>query len=90
MRAVLEFRYRGINARRAELWQLAGDRGVSGDLREAVLVIVRPLVESIDAGEMFVPFLAQGQRQPPRVRRIPATPSRPTAPRACSGRWCPA
>jgi AcrR family transcriptional regulator len=57
--ALLEFRYRKINARRAELLREAQDRGVLGDPREAVWIIVRPLVESIDAGEMFVPFLAR-------------------------------
>jgi AcrR family transcriptional regulator len=64
VRAVLEFRYRKINARRAELLQQARDRGVSGDPREAVWLIVRPLIESIDAGEMFVPFLARVSGNP--------------------------
>ena len=64
VRAVLEFRYRTINARRAELLQEARDRGVSGDPREAVWIIVRPLIESIDAGEMFVPFLARVSANP--------------------------
>ena len=64
VRAVLEFRYRKINARRAELLQQARDRGVSGDPREAVWIIVRPLIESIDAGEMFVPFLARLSEDP--------------------------
>src|SRR6516164_9835296 len=64
VRAVLEFRYRKINARRAELLQEARDRGASGDPREAVWIIVRPLVESIDAGEMFVPFLARVSANP--------------------------
>ena len=64
MRAVLEFRYRTINARRAELLRQARDRGVSGDAREAVWIIVRPLIESIDAGEMFVPFLARVSANP--------------------------
>jgi AcrR family transcriptional regulator len=59
VRALLEFRYRKINARRAALLQEARDRGVSGDPRETVWIIVRPLIESIDAGEMFVPFLAR-------------------------------
>ena len=59
VRALLEFRYRKINARRAELLQEARDRGVSGDPSETVWIIVRPLIESIDAGEMFVPFLAR-------------------------------
>jgi len=59
VRALLEFRYQKVNARRAELLQEARDRGVAGDPREAVWIIVRPLIESIDAGEMFVPFLAR-------------------------------
>src|SRR6516162_3902978 len=59
VRALLEFRYRKVNARRAELLQDARGRGVLGDPREAVWIIVRPLIESIDAGEMFVPFLAR-------------------------------
>lgn len=59
VRALLEFRYQKINARRAELLQEARDRGVAGDPRETVWIIVRPLIESIDAGEMFVPFLAR-------------------------------
>jgi AcrR family transcriptional regulator len=59
VRALLEFRYRNINARRAELVSEARDRGALDDPREAVWIIVRPLIESIDAGEMFVPFLAR-------------------------------
>jgi AcrR family transcriptional regulator len=59
VRELLEFRYRAVNARRAELLAEARDRGVLGDPREAVWIIVRPLIESIDAGEMFVPFLAR-------------------------------
>jgi AcrR family transcriptional regulator len=64
VRALLEFRYQKINARRAELLREARDRGVSGDPREAVWIIVRPLIESIDAGEMFVPFLARVSANP--------------------------
>lgn len=59
VRALLEFRYQRINARRAELLREARDRGVAGDPRETVWIIVRPLIESVDAGEMFVPFLAR-------------------------------
>jgi len=66
VRALLEFRYRTINARRAELLREARDRGVSDDPREAVWIIVRPLIESIDAGEMFVPFLARVSANPRR------------------------
>jgi AcrR family transcriptional regulator len=64
VRAVLEFRYQNVNARRAELLREARDRGVSDDPREAIWIIVRPLVESIDAGEMFVPFLARVSANP--------------------------
>jgi AcrR family transcriptional regulator len=64
VRALLEFRYRTINARRAELLRDARDQGVSGDPRAAVWLIVRPLIESIEAGEMFVPFLARVSANP--------------------------
>src|ERR1700761_3323201 len=64
VRALLEFRYLKVNARRAELLQDARDRGVADDPREAVWIIVRPLIESIDAGEMFVPFLARVSANP--------------------------
>jgi AcrR family transcriptional regulator len=64
VRALLEFRYRKINARRAELLTEARDQGVSGDPRAAVWMIVRPLIESIEAGEMFVPFLARVSANP--------------------------
>ena len=64
VRAVLEYRYQKVNARRADLLREARDRGVSDDPREAVWIIVRPLVESIDAGEMFVPFLARVSANP--------------------------
>lgn len=58
VRALVEFRYARINARRAELLVEARADGSYNDPRAAVWVIVRPLVESIQAGEMFVPFLA--------------------------------
>jgi len=64
VRAVLEFRYEKVNVRRAELLREARERGASDDPREAVWIIVRPLVESIDAGEMFVPFLARVSANP--------------------------
>jgi AcrR family transcriptional regulator len=64
VRAILEFRYRTVNARRAELLRQARDRGVSDDPREAVWIIVRPLIESINEGEMFVPFLARVSANP--------------------------
>lgn len=59
VRALLEFRYRTVNVRRAELLAQARDAGEPDDAHSAVWLIVRPLVESIEAGEMFVPFLAK-------------------------------
>jgi len=55
----------------AELLQQARDRGAVGDAREAVWIIVRPLIESIDAGEMFVPFLARVSANPRTFAEYP-------------------
>jgi len=93
VRALLEFRYRKINARRAELLREAQERGVLGDPREAVWIIVRPLIESIDAGEMFVPFLARvsanprafAEYLPPQVADSTANVLREMAPGLMSG-----
>jgi AcrR family transcriptional regulator len=93
VRAVLEFRYRTINARRAELLQEARERGMSDDPREAVQIIVRPLIESIDAGEMFVPFLARvsanprafAEYMPPELPDSTASVLRELAPGLMSG-----
>lgn len=59
VRALLGFRYEKINARRAELLASVHDQGLHDDPRTAVRVIVTPLLESIEAGEMFVPLLAR-------------------------------
>lgn len=59
VRELIAFRYRTIDARRAVLLEEARADGVSDDPRAAVWLIVRPLMESIEAGEMFVPFLAR-------------------------------
>ncbi|MCD4533007.1 TetR family transcriptional regulator [Nocardioides sp. cx-169] len=59
VRALVDHRYRRIDARRLSLFQEAEDRGLDRDPRTIVLVVVRPLLESIEAGEMFVPFLAR-------------------------------
>ncbi|MFE5027486.1 TetR/AcrR family transcriptional regulator [Streptomyces sp. NPDC056656] len=62
--ALIEFRYVRINARRAELLDEARAQGILGDPCAAVWLIVRPLLESIEAGEMFVPFLARVSADP--------------------------
>lgn len=59
VRALLEYRYHAINARRTELLEQAHSDSQEPDAHAAVWLIVRPLVESIDAGELFVPFLAK-------------------------------
>lgn len=64
VRALIAFRYVRINARRAELLSEVRAQGVPGDPWAAVWLIVRPLVESIEAGEMFVPFLARVSANP--------------------------
>jgi AcrR family transcriptional regulator len=59
VRDLIAFRYRTIDARRAVLLEEARADGVSEDPLAAVWLVVRPLIESIEAGEMFVPFLAR-------------------------------
>ncbi|WP_416958038.1 TetR/AcrR family transcriptional regulator [Streptomyces sp. Agncl-13] len=59
VRALIAFRYRTIDARRAVLLDEARADGVAEDPLAAVWLVVRPLIESIEAGEMFVPFLAR-------------------------------
>ena len=60
VRALLEFRYRQDQRTPGRVAAARhGTAGCLGDPREAVWIIVRPLIESIDAGEMFVPFLAR-------------------------------
>jgi len=64
VRALITFRYRTVDKRRALSLEQARADGVSDDPRAAVWLIVRPLVESIEAGEMFVPFLARLSENP--------------------------
>lgn len=64
VRALITFRYSVIDARRAQLLEEARIEGVSDDPRVAIWLIVRPLVENIRAGEMFVPFLARLSETP--------------------------
>lgn len=64
VRALIEFRYKTIDARRTELLDESRTENNLHDPRTAVWLIVRPLVESIDSGEMFVPFLAKLNENP--------------------------
>ncbi|MFE5705195.1 TetR/AcrR family transcriptional regulator [Rhodococcus koreensis] len=64
VRALIAFRYKTIDARRTELLEEARAANNISDPRTAVWLIVRPLVESIESGEMFVPFLAKLNENP--------------------------
>lgn len=64
VRAILADRYARIYQRRQELVTDAIEKGLAGDVHTAMWAIVRPLIESIDAGEMFVPFLARVSANP--------------------------
>ncbi|MFF0817236.1 TetR/AcrR family transcriptional regulator [Rhodococcus sp. NPDC003318] len=64
VRSLIAFRYKTIDARRTELLEEARAENSLGDPRTMVWLIVRPLVESIDRGEMFVPFLAKLNENP--------------------------
>lgn len=59
VQALIDFRYRTIDTRRAALLEQARDSEPTEIPRTAVWVIIRPLLESIESGEMFVPFLAR-------------------------------
>lgn len=64
VRALIEFRYQAIDARRTALLTEARENIPEDLARAAVRVIVQPLLESIEAGEMFVPFLARLSESP--------------------------
>lgn len=62
--ALIDFRYRNIDARRTALLAELHETPPQDLARAAIWVIVRPLLESIEAGEMFVPFLARLSESP--------------------------
>lgn len=64
VRALVEHRYRRVDARRLELFEELKENGWTDDPRAVIWVVVRPLVESIEAGQMFVPFLARVSENP--------------------------
>lgn len=64
VRALIQWRNSGLDRRRAELFEELRAEGDDGDPRAVVWLLVRPLVESIRAGEMFVPFLARLAENP--------------------------
>ena len=62
--ALIEWRNAGLDERRAALLAEAQESGHDGDPRTVVWMLVRPLVESIRDGEMYVPFLARLSENP--------------------------
>jgi AcrR family transcriptional regulator len=69
VRSLIEHRHAGMNAdREIMLAQMREDR-TEADPRAVVWLIVRPLVNSIDRGEMFAPFLTR-LAENPDARRV--------------------
>ena len=64
VQALITWRNSTLDQRREELLTELRERGVDTDPRSVVWVLVRPLAESIAAGEMFVPFLARLSENP--------------------------
>lgn len=62
--ALIEWRNAGLDDRRGALLVEAQESGRDGDPRTVVWMLVRPLVESIRDGEMYVPFLARLSENP--------------------------
>lgn len=62
--ALIEWRNAGLDDRRGALLAEAQESGRDGDPRTVVWMLVRPLVESIRDGEMYVPFLARLSENP--------------------------
>jgi AcrR family transcriptional regulator len=64
VQALISWRSTVIDQRRDELLTELRDRGLEREPRSLVWVLVRPLVDSIAGGEMFVPFLARLAENP--------------------------
>jgi len=62
--ALIEWRNRRLDQRRAELVERMQAEDGPQDPRTVVWLLVRPLVDSIRDGEMFVPFLARLAENP--------------------------
>ncbi|GGL15395.1 TetR/AcrR family transcriptional regulator [Nocardia jinanensis] len=64
VRALITYRLAGLDAGRQALLDRIRDEGTAADPRAVVWLMVRPLADSIRAGEMFVPFLARLSEDP--------------------------
>jgi AcrR family transcriptional regulator len=64
IRALIAHRQRTLGADRQQMLAIMRDEGKEADPRAVVWLLVRPLANSIEAGEMFVPFLARLSEDP--------------------------
>lgn len=62
--ALVQWRNGGLDERRGQLIEQMSAEGRGADPRALVWLLVRPLVESVRAGEMYVPFLARLAENP--------------------------
>ena len=64
IRSLIAYRQRSLGEDRQEMLASMRDEGKEADPRAVVWLLVRPLANSIAAGEMFVPFLARLSEDP--------------------------
>lgn len=64
IRALVAFRQSALAAEREEMLARMQEDGKEADPRAVVWLLVRPLANSISAGQMFVPFLARLSEDP--------------------------
>jgi AcrR family transcriptional regulator len=64
IRSLIAYRQHGLGTDRQEMLARMRDEGKEADPRAVVWLLVRPLANSIAAGEMFVPFLARLSEDP--------------------------
>jgi AcrR family transcriptional regulator len=64
IRSLIAYRQHSLGADRQEMLARMRDEGKEADPRAVVWLLVRPLANSIAAGEMFVPFLARLSEDP--------------------------
>ncbi|WP_460796957.1 TetR/AcrR family transcriptional regulator [Nocardioides pacificus] len=64
VQALIRYRHEVLDDRRAELLDRLREEGGVSDARAVVWLVVSPLITSVRAGEMFVPFLARLSENP--------------------------
>ncbi|MCV7205674.1 TetR/AcrR family transcriptional regulator [Mycolicibacterium peregrinum] len=64
IRALIVHRQRTLGSDRQKMLEEMREQGKEADPRAVVWLLVRPLANSIEAGEMFVPFLARLSEDP--------------------------